>query len=212
MKCRVVFLLFTLTVITKSFGQNGSYTNVEEKASYHQVKITSSSILINGTTNVNRFQCGLNQPALNDSIVVKNIWSNQKLDFEGLRLIYKIEDFECGIQAMNADFQELLKADSEPYLLLQLNSITLHSGNDAFEELNVDAEVEIYMAGVEKKIEIPGGKVYNHSSAQLTLKGKKGLLMSDFEITPPTKFFGVVKVTDNIEIEFEIAMQVSTLQ
>ncbi|MEP0984635.1 hypothetical protein [Ekhidna sp.] len=211
MNCRIFCLLLTLVFAPKSFGQNGSYTNVKEPASYHKVKITSSAILINGTTNVNRFQCGLDQPALNDSIVVKDIWSNQKLDFEGLRLVYKIKDFECGIRAMDSDFQELLKADTDPYLLLQLNSITLHAGNQSFEELNVDAEVEIFMAGVEKTIEISGGKVYNHSSAHLTLKGKKELFMSDFEIAPPTKFFGVVKVTDDIEIEFEISMEVSTL-
>lgn len=178
---------------------------------YHKVKITSSSITINGETNVNKFQCTMNQPALNDSIVVKNIWSNQKLEFEGLKLVYKVADFECGIQAMNSDFQELLRADEEPYLYLYLNSITLHNGNKAFEELDVDAEVEILLAGVQKKINVLGGKVFNHSSARMTLQGDKELLMTDFGIEPPTKLFGMIKVTDDITIEFEISMEVSLL-
>ena len=81
----------------------------------------------------------------------------------------------------------------------------------AFEELDVDAEVEIRLAGVRKKVLISGGKVLNHSSAQLTLKGDKELLITDFSIEPPTKMFGIIKVTDDITIQFEIGMKVSAL-
>lgn len=153
----------------------------------------------------------MDKPAVNDAIVVKNLWSNQKLEFEGLKLKYRVDAFECGIQAMNSDFQELLKADKEPYLFLQLNSISLHSSNDKFEELDVDAEVVVYLAGVEKTIHLKGGKVFNHSSAHMTLKGDKDLFMTDFNIEPPTKMFGMIKVTNDIEIEFEIGMEVSAL-
>ena len=153
----------------------------------------------------------MDQPALNDSIVVKNIWLNKTLEFEGLRLKYRVDQFECGISAMNSDFQELLKAEEEPYLYLELNSITLHPHNDAFEELDVDAEVEVLLAGVRKKIKIEGGKVINHSSAHMTLKGDKDLLMTDFYIEPPTKMFGMIKVTNDISIAFEIGMRVSSI-
>ncbi|WP_436517886.1 hypothetical protein [Ekhidna sp. To15] len=194
-------LMFVLVALISS-AQNGS-------ANYHQVKITSSNIAIHGKTNINKFQCKMVQPALNDSIVVSNIWSNQKLEFKGLILKYRVDQFECGIGAMNNDFQELLKADEEPHLYLQLNSISLRPNNNAFEELDVDAEVEILLAGVRKKVMISGGKVLNHSSAQLTLKGDKALLITDFNIEPPTKMFGMIKVTDDISIQFEISMKVS---
>ncbi|MEQ9467445.1 MAG: hypothetical protein RLN88_08540 [Ekhidna sp.] len=202
------YLLISIYVLASSFAaaQNGSATY-----NYHRVSIVSSSITIHGETNVNRFKCEMNQPALNDSIVVKNLWSNQKLEFVGLKLKYRVDQFDCGMQAMNNDFQDLLKAGEEPYLYLQLNSISLHDTNDAFEELDVDAEVEIFLAGVRKKVAIEGGKVLNHSSAHMTLRGEKDLLMTDFGIEPPTKFFGMVKVTDDISIEFEIGMKVSAL-
>ncbi|WP_425392991.1 hypothetical protein [Ekhidna sp.] len=200
-------MLFT-TVIgyasIQAFCQNGT-------ANYHQVTITASAITIHGETNLNKFKCSMDQLALNDSIRVKNIWLNEKLEFEGLRLKYPVDQFDCGLRAMNSDFQELLKSDEEPHLFLQLNSITLHPGNDAFEELNVDAEVEVFIAGVQKQVEISGGKVINHSSAELTLKGKKQLLMTHFNIEPPSKMFGMIQVTDDIIIEFEIGMKVSPL-
>ncbi|WP_420576275.1 hypothetical protein [Ekhidna sp.] len=205
---RKEFLVVSIILLTslKGITQNGG-----GNTNYHQVKITASSIVIKGETNVNKFQCKMDQPALNDSIVVKNIWLNQKLEFEGLKLKYRVDHFACGIRAMDSDFQELLKAEDEPYLYLQLNSITLHPSNDAFEELDVDAEVEVLLAGVRKKIQVKGGKVINHSSAQMTLKGDKELLMTDFNIEPPTKMFGMIKVTDDIEIEFVIRMKVSSL-
>lgn len=188
----------------KVLCQNGT-------ANYHRVKIIASSITIKGETNVNKFECSMNQPATNDSILVKNIWLNQKLEFQGLRLSYLVNRFDCGMKAMNSDFQELLKEDIEPYLFLQLNSITLLPGNDAFEELDVDAEVEVFIAGVRKDVKILGGKVYNKSSAHMILKGEKDLLITDFNIEPPTKMFGLIQVTDNIRIEFSISMVVSAL-
>jgi len=152
------------------------------------------------------------QDSKKNDILVKNIWSNQTLDFEGLKLKYKIEDFECGIQAMNSDFQEILKADEYPNLFLQLNSIKLYPGNSTFEELNVISEVEIVLAGTKKKIKVSDCKVFNHSEAHLTLTGSDKMLMTDFGIDPPVKFLGMVKVRDEITIEFEIEMIVSEIK
>lgn len=208
---RIVMLTMAVIIHAGVNAQNSSGARLADEANFHQVKIVASSIIIHGKTNVNKFKCGLDQQALNDSIIVKNIWSNKQLDFEGLRLIYNIEDFECGLKLMDADFQKLLRSDEEPFLLLQLNSITLYPENDAFEELDVDAEVEIILAGVQRRITIPRVKVFNHSSAHMTLKGKKNLQMTEFELDPPTKFLGMIKVTDEIKIEFEIAMKVSML-
>lgn len=199
------FIVATMMLASLSVASQKGATH------YHQVSIVASSITIYGQTNINKFSCGLDQLALNDSIVVKNIWLNKTLEFQGLRLKYRVDQFECGISAMNSDFQELLKAEEEPYLYLQLNSITLHPHNDSFEELDVDAEVEVLLAGVRKKIKIEGGKVINHSSAHMTLKGDKDLLMTDFYIEPPTKMFGMIKVTNDISIAFEISMRVSSL-
>ncbi|MEQ9402344.1 MAG: hypothetical protein RIM99_02060 [Cyclobacteriaceae bacterium] len=183
----------------------------QSEPNYHRVKVTSSSIVINGKTNVNHFRCRMDQPAINDSIVVKNIWTNLKIEFEGLSLKYSLYDFECGIRAMSNEFLELMKADEEPYLFLQLNAITICPYNDSFDELVVDAEVEILLAGVRRQITIVNGTVRNISSAKLTIEGDKELYMTDFGIEPPTKFLGIVKVTDDIHIQFEIGMEVSAL-
>jgi len=199
--CLILMMLISLG----SFGQNRAIN-------YHKVNISSSSITLFGETNVNSFDCTMNQPVFNQHILVKNIWSDSTLKFEGLQLEYDINEFDCGLEAMNKDFQKLLKADEEPSLLLALNSITLHPGNDAFEELNVEAEIKIIIAGMTKTVTSSQCTVLNHSEAHLTLRGSKELLMTDFNIEPPVKFFGMIKVKDKIDIEFEIEMLVSQLE
>lgn len=200
----ITFLTFIVHIPLK--GQEVNRSN------FHRVTISSSLITIHGETNINNFHCSLLRSFRNDSILVKNIWSNQKLDFEGFKLQYKIEDFKCGFRAMNNDFQELLRADDYPFITLQLNSITLHPENVEFEELDVDAEVNVMLAGITKDLIVADGKVINHTPAHLTLMGRKKLMISDFQIEPPTKFMGMVKVTDEIEIEFEISMNVVLLK
>lgn len=180
-----------------------------ERPNYHKVSILSSWITIHGETNINNFHCNLNKSTDKGNILVKNVWSNDKLDFEGFELSYEVADFECGLQAMNNDFQALLRAHEEPFLRLQLNSLFLNPDNENFETLDVDAEVVVAIAGMKRKIEVFQSQVKNHTSAHLTLMGRKELLMSDFNIEAPTKFFGMVKVDDSIEIEFEISMEVS---
>ncbi|GAB4231262.1 MAG: hypothetical protein Tsb0034_03480 [Ekhidna sp.] len=198
-------LILLLVGVSASTAQNQAVTN------YHKVEIKASFISIHGETNVNKFNCEVNKPSLNDSIVVKNIWSNQKLEFQGLKLIYKVGDFKCGIRAMEPDFRELLKAEEEPFVVLQLNAITLHPNNDAFERLDVEADVDIFIAGVRRQIVVQHGQVINHSSAHMTFKGDKQLLMTDFDIEPPAKFLGMVKVANDIRVEFAIEMVVSAL-
>ena len=196
--------LIHITVIGHLIAQESDRPNL------HRVVITSSWITIHGETNVNNFHCTLNKSSKGDHILVRNVWSNQKLDFEEFILKYKVEDFECGLNAMNNDFKEILKAEEVPFLTLQLNSITINPENAAFENLDVDAEVEVSIAGIKRKIQVIDGKVHNHTPAHLTLMGRKKLLMTDFELEPPTKFLGMVKVMDDIEIEFEISMEVKS--
>lgn len=203
-RCASALVLFFCCVL-------GSQAQIAT-ANYHRVSISDSKLTIYGTTNVNTFRCSMREADLNDSIVVKNIWSNQVLEFEGLVLKFRVDQFKCGLPGMSSDLQELLKAEEEPYLYLTLKSIALLPDNDAFEELDVDALVDIYLAGVTREVQVRGGKVRNRSEAHLSLSGSKEIRVTDFNLEPPTKMFGTIKVSDEIKISFEIDMVVSPLE
>ncbi|MEM6358736.1 MAG: YceI family protein [Bacteroidota bacterium] len=172
----------------------------------HEVKVTESEIVINVETNVDNFKCRINTKALNDFILVKNVWSDMNIDFDGFDIKYSIEDFKCPLSAMTKDLRSILKADQQPYLSLILESIAIGSHNEDFEELDVTAVATISIAGVKRKISIEDGIVTNHSSASLTLEGATKILLTDFNIEPPTKFLGLIKIKDEVNIEFEVGM------
>ncbi len=128
------------------------------------------------------------------------------IDFDGFDIKYSIEDFKCPLSAMTKDLRSILKADQQPYLSLILESIAIGSHNEDFEELDVTAVATISIAGVKRKISIEDGIVTNHSSASLTLEGATKILLTDFNIEPPTKFLGLIKIKDEVNIEFEVGM------
>lgn len=200
-KVRLLVVLLLSLACTKSYGQNE-----------HLVEVHSSRFLIQGETNVNRFECALFQDVSDQALKVQSVWGNYNLRFDGLQFRYPVEKFDCNLDAMNEDMQELLKSDEYPYLYLEIHDIHIDRSNTEIERLKVAARITINLAGVSRQFVITDGVVINRSEEELTFLGKKTLKMTDFNIEPPTKFFGMVTVTDELKVEFEINMQVDTLK
>jgi hypothetical protein len=170
----------------------------------------ASDFYINGETNVNQFKCGLKQINSSDPIIISSTWSEGTILFEGLMLKYQISDFKCEIAAMNGDLQSTLNADKFPNLFLKINDIQIHKDNTEIERLRVSSNVSITLSGKEVDYEIKNGEVINYSESLLSLSGKQSLKMTDFGITPPSKFFGMIQVTDELDINFEILISVTS--
>ncbi len=175
-----------------------------------EVTIMASDFFINGETNVNQFKCGLKQINSSDPIIISSTWSEGTILFEGLMLKYQISDFKCEIAAMNKDLHSTLNADEYPKLFLKINDIQIHKDNTEIERLRVSSNVSITLSGKEVDYEIKNGEVINYSESLLSLSGKQSLKMTDFGITPPSKFFGMIQVTDKLDVNFEILISVSS--
>lgn len=169
----------------------------------------ASDFYINGETNVNHFTCGLKQINSSDPIIISSTWSEGTILFEGLMLKYQLTDFKCEIAAMNRDLQATLNADIFPNLFLKINDIQIHKDNTEIERLRVSSNVSITISGKEVDYEIQYGEVINYSESLLSLSGEQTLKMTDFGITPPSKFFGMIQVTDELDVSFEILISVS---
>ncbi|WP_147407406.1 hypothetical protein [Reichenbachiella sp. MSK19-1] len=174
--------------------------------------ILSSEITIAGSTNVNSFECGLEQNAGHDVLKVDSRWTTSQLNFEGLELNYKVVDFDCGMQVMNQDFREILHADQYPRLVLKVQSIQIPNTNKEIERLHVYSNVIVQIAGERRQFIVKDGRVINKSENELIFEGSRLMKISDFGIEPPTKYMGMVKVNDEITIQFSIRMRVDTLK
>ncbi|XOV92971.1 MAG: hypothetical protein ACFHWX_22580 [Bacteroidota bacterium] len=179
--------------------------------SHHQVNILSSKLTIHGKTNVNTFECELNQAFNHEILEVTSENSDLVIDFDGLVLKYSIDKFDCGHEIMNKDFREILNSEEHPYFFLKINEIYIREETSEMEKLDVKSFVTISLAGVEQTKIIQDGVVINHDDQTLTFKGSRSLQMTDFNIKPPTKFLGLVTVEDELIVSFEIQMRTTPI-
>ena len=177
----------------------------------HKVQIKSSKFVIYGETNLNTFDCDLFKSSGEETLKVTSNWSDYKINFDGLVLRYKVSEFDCGHPIMNKDFSSILRSGQHPYLFLKINDIFVDKETSIMEKLDVESFVTISLAGVEKTKIIENATVINYSDCELTFAGKDVLNMTDFGIEPPTKFLGLVSVSDQLAVEFEVKLEVTPI-
>ncbi|WP_176223852.1 YceI family protein [Marivirga sericea] len=162
------------------------------------MKINShnSFVEIHGTTNVNSFNCSYNASLPAEEFEVQLSKNGESIEIEHEALFLKVLSFKCPNSQMTEDLHDLLEYEDYPFIIFQLQKITN----------NKIAHVMIEMAGEKQSY-----KVNLHNSLhnnQLVTSATMELCITDFGLVAPEKFFGMVKVNENIEVEFGINMNI----
>ncbi|WP_242203592.1 YceI family protein [Aestuariivivens insulae] len=159
-----------------------------------------SSLLVRGTTNINTFTCGFNVLKLNNPIEVVYKKVGNRMVFEKTALILDNDCFDCGGKGINSDFQKILKSNKYPQISLFLNEISdLEDQSD-----DVLAALDIEIAGISKRHKVP---VKFKKNKGMLVTGDLAISMSDYNLKPPKKLFGLISVHDTIEIYFQLAVR-----
>ena len=163
----------------------------------------SSSININGKSNINDFSCKASTIYQYDTLDVRYINENNIYRVENASIEIDLNGFDCGNPLVDKDFAKLLQKDKYPMLKIYLKRITLNkikAGN-----LSGKADFEIEIAGINKRYEAK----FNSSITKgiRLVEGKLELSISDFNLTPPRKLLGLIKVSEEILIEFRYHIQ-----
>ncbi|MBU3822659.1 hypothetical protein KO566_11350 [Flavobacteriaceae bacterium XHP0103] len=165
------------------------------------VVITSNSkLFILGKTNVSNFDCVYDVQKLEKPIPVHFKRKKDKIVFEKTVLVLENKNFDCGGNAINADFHKLLKTETYPEIFIKLKEIAKESENSN----NILSNLEIDIAGFKKTYIAP---VVVDGLEPMSIKGKLNLNLRDFNLEPPKKALGLVVVKDVIEINFELKVQ-----
>ncbi len=107
----------------------------------------------------------------------------------GIRL--KVQGFECGNELMNRDFSKTLKQDEFPDITLTLIDLT---GENSDMGLSVLAgEVDVEMESL--------------SDGRKRILGSQPLAFSDFGIVPPRRLLGMVRVENEINVDFSLIIR-----
>jgi hypothetical protein len=161
---------------------------------------SNSSLNIEGRSNINQFCCEVTKYLVADTLeYVKNETTRQFL-FSNRGLTIDINDFDCHQRLITNDFRKTLKADQSRYLKIHFISL------DAFDTRNrqtVKGKVEIWLAGQVKCTTIDF--ITNATNNGLIqMNGTKTLLFSEFNLTPPRKLAGFIKIKEEIRVNFEL--------
>jgi hypothetical protein len=168
------------------------------------VVLQGSSLTVNGTTNINSFQCDINNYNLPDTInLVKSVPNGQILPMNG-KLNLEIEAFDCHNRMMTADLRKTLKAKMYPMLIVKF--ISINSFPNFKNPTKISGFVDISLSGVSKRFEI--NYIFTGDEKQdVHLKGNQKIHFSDFNLIPPSKLGGVIKANDELLVEFKLHLK-----
>lgn len=190
-----------IILVTCSFG-----LEADSPALLHRfVVLPSSSLTISGKTNVNSFQCGIKQYLGNDTLVLREGGRLQKPVFLKGSVALKASLFDCGMQMITNDFGATIKSDQHPEVVIHFKSFEKVPGYDA-RERKFKGTMAVSLAGTSKEFSLlctiqpkPPGLIH--------LSGSRNFLFSDFNLTPPKKMMGMIKIEDEINVQFNLVLQ-----
>ncbi|AEW00522.1 hypothetical protein A4D02_24645 [Niastella koreensis] len=161
-----------------------------------------SNLYFEGRTNISNFRCGITSYLRPDTLCFcREDASKAILGVKG-GLSIDVNGFECQQSYMNKDVLKALKSKECPLMKISLLSI----GNFTSNVPHVKGKVAISLAGVTRILDVDY-TVQPIDDSNLRLYGKQQVLFSDFELTPPRKMAGLVKVEQQIDVNFMLALR-----
>ncbi len=168
------------------------------------VIMQGSSLTVNGSTNINTFQCDIANYDLPDTVTCfKLLQRGAVLPMTG-KLNLSIDAFDCHNKMMTSDLRKTLKAKDFP--ILSVRFITINSFPDFKNPIKITGIVDIGLAGVSKKFEI-NYYFTADDKQQVHLKGDQKIYFSDFNLNPPSKLGGMIKAKDELLVVFKLNLK-----
>ncbi len=170
-----------------------------------------SWLRLSGTSSVNCFECISASEITKGNMEVSVDDSGGSMTFSNARLKIRVKSFDCRNPRLNRDMHNALGVDKYPEISIEL----LEAGASGYNESNgsgsTRTRVAISLNGRKKIVEIPV-EWRAEGNDRFRFSGTRTLKMSDFGVVPPSPMFGLIKVNDDIDISFNIAVTVKTSQ
>lgn len=168
------------------------------------VVMPGSSLTVNGSTNINTFQCVIVNYLQPDTMTcVRQAQKGQVLPMNG-KLNLDVLAFDCRNKMMTNDLRKTLRAKEHPHLTIRF--VSINSFPDLKNPSKITGVVDIGLAGVTKRFEI-SYLFTTENPQQLRLKGSRVVNFSDFNLTPPSKLGGIIKAKDQLSVEFSLNLK-----
>lgn len=191
LKVLILPLLFTSGEV-----RNLTYTLGEE-----------SWLRLSGTSSVNCFECISFSELSKGKMEVVVDDSAETITFSNALLNIRVKSFDCLNPRLNKDMHNALGVEQHPHISVELLEVVNPDKSNQNRGGSINAKVSLNLNGNSKVVEIPV-KWLAEGDDKYRFSGSSVLRMSDFGISPPSPFFGLIKVNNEIEISFSLSVAV----
>ena len=155
--------------------------------------ICENYIAIRGSSNINHFQFTNYNP------IIHLPGNEEKTDDEYRDIKVPVRDFTGPNHRMLNDFYDMIHASKYPFINIEIEPRRMADFDEGTGLTNFKTKISI--AGKSKNYVVPC-EVTSCKKAQMVLKGNFEVELSDFNIDPPEKMFGTIKVHNEVFINF----------
>ena len=157
-------------------------------------------MVISGSTNVNSFDCIYQLEDMEKPIQVVYERQGNRLLFSQARLRLQNTCFDCGGRGINRDFRELLKTAEYPRVGLEL--LYAEIPDQLVDPVQVG--LRITLAGVSRDFHT---ELICDMDPDLCIYGDFPIQLSDFDLEPPSKALGMIRVNDRVEVRLNLRLR-----
>lgn len=159
--------------------------------------LPGSEVVLRGRTTVGAWRC-----TAGGAVAYLNEGGSSAADdpLAGVVVLLPLSAVDCASRGMESDLRDALKADRHPDILLR--SLRVASARDGSAAVSATLDV----AGVARSVSAPVR--WTLDGARLRVTGSLSLRMSDFEVDPPRAMLGLVRVRDEVVIEYDVLVVV----
>lgn len=200
------------------------------KASGHEVDKLTGKVLLNGRSTLRNWSCesieGSLQlpfeidPATTHAFfreIIDRLPQDKERVFaqlstlheEGIQLtvVAPIQSLDCGNRRLEQDLSEAVDASQYPLVEVEIGRIVGidHRNNPGSPVLILRVEGEIKLAGTSHPVELDVSVDFTEQE-ELRFRAGKELLMTDFDVTPPTALLGLVRANNRFRVDYELTL------
>lgn len=207
MKSRAYITRITTTIGVLCLLTLASFTNPEISTgawfndTFRWTIQSGSTLSIEGSSNVNTFGCS-SSGNFQSGTIHGRILQNKSIALKGAVTI-NINSFDCNNRMLTNDLRRTLKASEYPDMkihFINLERVPLTHDNYDY----VGGDVYIELAGEKKRFYLR--YALTRTGDELTLSGSRAFSFSDFNLSPPQKVGGIIKVKDDFDVSFKLVI------
>lgn len=177
-------------------------TKAQERTFYLTIQ-PSSSLSVNGKTNVSKYTCTIARYTGSDTLVMKGERGKGVIFTKGAVKLTATE-FDCNMNVITKDFQKTINAEEFPHIVINFISFGQEPTFQATEE-KFKGKITLSLAGKSKPVDLRCA-IKKDEKGDFHLTGHKDFTFSDFELKPPSKMLGAVKVQEKITVNFHLVV------